>query len=364
MIRRLKELSILVLLLICVGAVIVVSGIFPIKASSGHWPLTAWVLDFASDRSVAFHSRGIRVPPLDEPGMVSLGAVIYETNCAFCHGQPGKSLPHVARGLTPSPPLLTAVADEKEPQELFYIVQHGIKFTGMPAWPAQERADEIWPVIAFLQALPTMDAASYEAHLAPTSLGDGDSLSTYVTAHCAACHGFAGDKRLNRRIPMLAGQSKEYLLQTLRAYRAGERKSGVMGPLAHRLDERQLSQLAEYFSQQAGGGPESTEEFGAAADSADTALHARGKTLVLRGDDAAKIASCADCHGPGEVSRCAHYPTLAGQPAWYIQAQLELLAKRQRGGGVDVTLMHAIADKLDERDRRAVAHFYSRLPTP
>jgi mono/diheme cytochrome c family protein len=147
--RRLKELAILAVSLVAIGAIVVVSGVVPVKASSGHWAVTAWLLNFASDRSIAFHSQHIGVPPLDEAGMVMLGAASYRANCVFCHGHPGEAPPPVAQGMTPKPPNLKSSVADKEAQELFYIVKHGIKFAGMPAWPAQQRDDEVWPIVAF-----------------------------------------------------------------------------------------------------------------------------------------------------------------------------------------------------------------------
>jgi hypothetical protein len=47
------------------------------------------------------------------------------------------------------------------PEQLFSIVKHGIKFTGMPAWPVQQRDDDVWAMVAFLRRLPDLDAAGY-----------------------------------------------------------------------------------------------------------------------------------------------------------------------------------------------------------
>ena len=59
-----KRLIAFALLAVGAAGILVLSGIIPIKASSGHWPLTAWFLDFTKRRSVATHSIGIRVPRL------------------------------------------------------------------------------------------------------------------------------------------------------------------------------------------------------------------------------------------------------------------------------------------------------------
>src|SRR5688572_19158225 len=47
------------------GFLFVASGIMPIKASSGHWAITAWFLNFAMRRSVVTHSFGVKAPNLD-----------------------------------------------------------------------------------------------------------------------------------------------------------------------------------------------------------------------------------------------------------------------------------------------------------
>jgi hypothetical protein len=52
------------------GFLVVVSGIMPITASSGHWPITAWFLHFSMQRSVGTHSLGIDVPTLDDPKLI------------------------------------------------------------------------------------------------------------------------------------------------------------------------------------------------------------------------------------------------------------------------------------------------------
>lgn len=352
--RRLKELAILVMALGVIGLIVLVSGVFPIKASSGHWAITRWLLDFASDRSVAFHSTGINVPPLDEPGMVTLGAATYESNCVFCHGQPGEEQPPVAKGMTPTPPMLDESISDKNSRELFYIVKHGIKFAGMPAWPTQKRDDEIWPMIAFLHELPAMDNATYRKHIQPTDAENVDAakIVSVVIEHCAACHAVDGSGKAGMRVPILAGQSEAYLHESLKAYRSGDRVSGIMMPISHRLTDSEIDSLATYFSKL----PPTIRSSQTGLDE-DTI--ATGQQLAQTGDAAEKIPSCVDCHGPRMIIRSDEYPSLAGQPVWYLERQLELFAKRIRGGGDNASLMHPIADKVNANQRKALAAFYA-----
>ena len=63
--------------------------------------------------------------------------------------------------MLPSPPDLAVAMRPWTERELFWIVKHGFKYTGMPGWVAIEREDEIWAVVAFLRKLPTLDAEPF-----------------------------------------------------------------------------------------------------------------------------------------------------------------------------------------------------------
>ena len=51
------------------GFLVAASGIIPLKASSGHWAVTRWLLEFGMARSIATHSRLVDVPKLDDPAL-------------------------------------------------------------------------------------------------------------------------------------------------------------------------------------------------------------------------------------------------------------------------------------------------------
>ena len=131
------------------GFLVAASGIIPIKASSGHWAVTRWFLNFSKERSVATHTLGTKPPSdLKTDWRVLMGAGHYETGCRPCHGRPGTPMPRIPFAMTPRPPRLAGNLDRFDAGELFYIVKHGIKFTGMPAWPAKHRDDEVWSMVA------------------------------------------------------------------------------------------------------------------------------------------------------------------------------------------------------------------------
>src|SRR5690606_7740464 len=106
------------------------------------------------------HSLLIQPPTLSDQDAFK-GAAHYDIACRSCHGGPGSPEPTLAFHMTPRPPNLAESVPKYDAEELFYIVKHGIKFTGMPAWPAQQRDDEVWAMTAFLLRYPDLDPLLY-----------------------------------------------------------------------------------------------------------------------------------------------------------------------------------------------------------
>jgi len=343
-----------------IGAAVYWSGIVNIAASSGHWAITDWVLHTAMRRSVAFHAP--EKPPADFPSeaMIRRGAGHFETGCAPCHGSPKSPRDAVTAEMTPPPPDLSEKVDEWKPHELFWIVKHGVKFTGMPAWPVQNRDDEVWSMAAFLMLLPTLDEARYTR----LAFGDGTAggregtLDESATADgrlsdCSRCHGADGRGEPNGAFPRLDIQTETYLMSALEAYLSGERSSGIMQAAVSGLDRSDLQHLAAHYA--------STDETRPAAPRPlpDTSSELRrGRQIAEKGIPSQNIAACSGCHG---ISNEA-FPRLAGQYRSFLESQLKLFAKQTaRGGGRYYGLMEMAAHDLAEDQIRDVALWYASV---
>jgi cytochrome c553 len=347
------------------GFLVAMTGIVPIKASAGHWAITEWVLELGKRRSVSTHTLGDDEPALDEPWLVLKGAGHYEIGCRPCHGAPDlPRLPSVARAMMPPPPALPARIQTWAPDELFYIVKHGIKLTGMPAWPSQHRDDEVRAMVAFLLELPNLDAAGYRRLVhgdappsARTPLEDlvGETTPPAVIASCARCHGVDGRGRGNAAFPTLAGQRAEYQFDALRAYADGRRHSGTMQAIAAALSPDEMRVVSRYYASL----PAPVRDPASAAVSA--AVIERGRQIALRGVPEHRVPSCVHCHGPGPTPRNPAYPVLAGQYADYLVLQLQQFERGRRGGAAYAHLMDHVAPHLEPGEMRAVAEYYSSL---
>lgn len=163
----------IVALILAVGTgAAIYAGIYDVAATEPHWPVTHWVLETARIRSIKAHAAGLAVPPgFDDPAKIPMGVEHFAAHCAVCHGAPGVPKGDIARGLYPAPPDLAVTAKSYSDGELFWIVKHGIKMSGMPAW-SDHSDDELWATVAFVRKLPEMTADEY-ARLLVANMAQG-----------------------------------------------------------------------------------------------------------------------------------------------------------------------------------------------
>jgi Phr family secreted Rap phosphatase inhibitor len=162
--------------LVVVGTVAVgwaYSGQYNVAADAPHWDVTTRALAAIRERSIAAGAQGLTVPNLADPALIALGAEHYAGMCTGCHLAPGMGDNEMRQGLYPQPPNLAERRD-RSPAQSFWIIKHGLKMSGMPAWGVTHDDEAIWGLVAFLQQLPTMDAGAYAALTADADEADHD----------------------------------------------------------------------------------------------------------------------------------------------------------------------------------------------
>lgn len=90
---------------------------------------------------------------------INNGKSLFQAQCALCHGQKGRG--DAPLGQTQYPPALDLTSSRAQAPtngQLFWLIAHGINFTGMPAWGKNYGGPnddtEIWSMVAYLRALP------------------------------------------------------------------------------------------------------------------------------------------------------------------------------------------------------------------
>ncbi|MGE0031360.1 MAG: cytochrome c [Steroidobacteraceae bacterium] len=150
-------------------SVFIWSGAFNVAADEPHWALTEYLMRTARDRSISSRASGIVPPALDGESLLRAGAGNYDAMCTECHLKPGLVKTEQSSGLHPEPPDLSRhrIAD---PAAAFWVIKHGIKMSGMPAWGRSMEDEYIWGMVAFVQQLPDMSQERY-AELVKSSGG-------------------------------------------------------------------------------------------------------------------------------------------------------------------------------------------------
>lgn len=363
------------------------TGVVNISASAGH---PAWVeafLELGMRRSVEQHSSDL-VPPDDLLDMdrISLGAAHFAGGCAECHGEPGAERNPIYDYMLPVPPDLASAALDWNAKQLFFIVRHGLQFTGMPEWSGGERADEVWSMVAFLlalQELPTLGVDGYRALAsgnrdAPASVSEEDigdeGIAQLARAACDRCHDTAESAPPSALVPRLAGQPADFIMRSLREYKLGTRRSGFMQPVAAMLAEPQIEALAVYYStmprvaaQQLSATQQisdaglldtqqpSSQQLSASQLSAsqlqEAAAIANGTHPDLR------LPACLSCH---DRDARADYPMLVGQQAPYIAQQLQLFRNGGRNTSAWGEVMTVIAARLEPEHVDLLAQWFAQ----
>ena len=148
--------------MLLVAAVAIYAGLYNIAADVPHTQPVYWLLETLRERSVAARARDIVVPSnLDDANRISKGAGQYAEMCSGCHLAPGMKRTEISQGLYPRAPELRRGSDVT-PAEQFWIVKHGVKMTGMPAWGITHDDELLWDVVAFLRKLPKLTPEQYE----------------------------------------------------------------------------------------------------------------------------------------------------------------------------------------------------------
>ncbi len=325
------------------GVGVLLSGMGPLSAVPPHPDGWAHLLHFASSRAFSHNASSAPPPsePLESNAMIMRGAAEYALVCADCHGAPGFGQNPVALSARPEPPMLVDISKKLSDGELYYVVKNGVRYTGMPAWPVQNRPDEVWAMVAFIKRMPSMDRSTYlrlatgngdgivprhdvNANAALTiAPGNAKSISPFVPSNiddrpylpgdpqeatfsspaatvlprtgyvtidrgdlasaCVTCHGSESTGRPGGSFPNLTLQSPQYIYDALHAFASGQRQSGIMWLVAGSLSDDQMRSLAL----QIGSAP-------AQASRADSEDANATSASTSRGDDIAHVGIGGD----------------------------------------------------------------------
>lgn len=99
--------------------------------------------------------HGIPPRPQDTKASIERGGSHYGLDCGICHADDGRAQRSPGQWMYPRATDLTSKQVQSySDQELFWIIQNGIRFTGMPAFGGVETPDHVWDLVNYVRTLP------------------------------------------------------------------------------------------------------------------------------------------------------------------------------------------------------------------
>lgn len=108
---------------------------------------------------VARQARGLKNPVLASPTVLNEARAHYADHCASCHANDGSGNTEMGRGLFPrAPDMRLATTQDLSDGELFWIIENGIRYTGMPGWSngTDHGRNDSWILVHFIRHLPKL----------------------------------------------------------------------------------------------------------------------------------------------------------------------------------------------------------------
>ncbi|MEO5560878.1 MAG: c-type cytochrome [Dokdonella sp.] len=207
--------------------------------------------------------------------------------------------------------------------------------------------------VALLAALASVAAGCANEPRSRDTSNENVSGETLAQQVCSNCHGVTGNSN-SPNFPNLAAQPEAYLVGQLTGFKGHSRRDPAgyeyMWGLSHHLTDKQIKELAVYFSAQTLL-PQRIE--------GKSERNQRGETIFTVGIADKAVPPCSSCHGAQGQGNAA-FPRIAGQHADYLVKQMTVFQRTdQRPEG---NVMKVVAHGLTQENMLDVADYLQSMP--
>ena len=166
-----RAISHLLLGLVLAAVILVAAGLVYLKStglSTRGEPgrIEASLARSARSMAIPSSARALPNPIPVSADVIAEGMAHYADHCATCHANDGSGKTEMGQGLYPrAPDMRLPATQELSDGELFYVIEHGIRFTGMPGWGTGTATGELasWRLVHFMRHLPNLTPAELDA---------------------------------------------------------------------------------------------------------------------------------------------------------------------------------------------------------
>lgn len=148
-----------ILVVVVAGFLILHLGFLDFNADREPSALEKKIATSAMDESTERHAPQLKNPLQPTDDTLLAGAHLYRDNCAGCHGDPTHMATQLGDSFNPPAPQFWMDTPDMPDNENFYIIRHGIRWTGMPAWGKKLNDTQIWQVVTLLSRVDKLPPA-------------------------------------------------------------------------------------------------------------------------------------------------------------------------------------------------------------
>ena len=158
--------------------------------AGGYWYMKKGYVNFNADQEPSFLDKHLGMAAVDastdrrapdvknpvsptEENLVA-GAQLYLNHCAGCHGVPSNRESQFSKSFYPPAPGFFSDMPDMADNQNFYIIEHGIRWTGMPGWNQTLSDGQVWQLVTFLanmEKLPPAALKVFEPAVQPAPTG-------------------------------------------------------------------------------------------------------------------------------------------------------------------------------------------------
>jgi len=150
--RKILLGTVLTLAFLLLSALVVTRlGLMPVSADGDHSRLEARIMPAVLHASIVRHASGETNPVALNEDNLKAGVDTYKAMCARCHSTPEGKASIYGQSFYPPAPQLPNGTSRYTDSQLFWVIKHGIRNTGMPAWSSLLADEEIWQIVILLK---------------------------------------------------------------------------------------------------------------------------------------------------------------------------------------------------------------------
>lgn len=144
---------------LCVAGIVFLKTAHGFSARAQPSALEQWTAERAREMAIPSDAKQKRNPVPDTADVLIEARAHWADHCATCHGNDGSGQTEIGGNMyPPSPDMREKDTQDMTDGELFYIIQNGIRLSGMPAWSSgsEHDAQDSWKLVRFIRHLPNL----------------------------------------------------------------------------------------------------------------------------------------------------------------------------------------------------------------